>query len=162
MGKSTVISFTGVGFARLEQNLATLFRTQLMPSLDDAVTQGGDDIAFVAQEMAPRDTGTLENAIESKRRIPSKLVAEACVRVRPYDYNDKYHRRVYKYMGEAHEEIQPAGDRGLGDGSLEKQALLNDGVEVGGHFLTRAYEYAKPQVNQRIIKELNDALSKLS
>ena len=51
------------GFDTLQDTLRARFERGVMNPAQKSIVESSDDLAFVAQEMAPRKTGTLESAI---------------------------------------------------------------------------------------------------
>ena len=129
-----------------------------MKPAEKRILQSSDDVAFVAQEMAPRKTGTLESAIEARPSVArTPYTVKGGVWVRGTAYNPIDHKRVSEYRIEAHEEITPAGNKRLGPGSVQKNASIlgkYDGVGVGGWFMTRALEF----MQDKIINQLRNAI----
>ena len=61
-------------------------------------------------------------------------------------------------MYEAHQQITPYGDKKLGLMSRMKQDTV--GVEVGGGFMDRAWEFSKPWIFPQVAQAVRDALEK--
>lgn len=99
-----------------------------------ALEEAGMHLAIAAEERAPRKTGALESAIDFKliRRISDRSYSVVIY----VDDSKTRNSKGRDYSGFAHEQIQPAGDKGLGPGSQAKQA--GSDVEVGGDFMVRA------------------------
>lgn len=135
-----------------------MLETSVMKPAQQSILQSSDDIAFVAKEMAPRKTGTLESAIEPLPSVSrSGYVITGGVHVRGDLYNDVDKKRTSQYMTEAHEKITPAGNKRLGPGSVQKNATVlgkYDGVGVGGWFMDRAFKFMK----EKVINQLQNAI----
>lgn len=148
------------GFDTLQDTLRARFERGVMNPAQKSIVESSDDLAFVAQEMAPRKTGTLESAIEPiTKPTRSGATISGGVRVRGTAYNPIDKKRVAQYRVEAHEEITPAGNKRLGPGSVQKNASILgkfDGVGVGGWFMTRALQY----MQDKIINQLKDAIKR--
>lgn len=116
----------------------------------DSLEEIGDYLVKEASRRAPVDTGELESSIKWE------IIKE----------NKKYTLRVYvdgdskaiDYSWYVHELFPPAvfGLYKLGEESLKKQA--REGVIVGGHFLTRAYDENKEEVTKRFKKSVKASI----
>ena len=146
------------GFDTVQNQLKRMLETGVMKPAQQSILQSSDDIAFVAKEMAPRKTGTLESAIEPLPSVSrSGYVITGGVHVRDDLYNDVDQKRTSQYMTEAHEKITPAGNKRLGPGSVQKNATVlekYDGVGVGGWFMDRAFKFMK----EKVITQLQNAI----
>ena len=159
-----LLSVRSQGFGMIKQNLEKLIRKKLMPPLKQAILDSAEEICFIATEMAPRDTGTLESAIEVKQnKHDYQWRRQAEVWVRPSVYNSKAHTRVGTYADDVEENVTPAGSKKLGPGSVEKNGMIPDydGVGVGGGYMSRAVKYAEPFIRSRLNKAIQDALLNL-
>lgn len=150
------------GFDTFREQIKNSFEQRVMKPAEKSILQSSDDVAFIAQEMAPRKTGTLESSIEARPnvdRTPQTITGEVWVRGTAYNPVDGV--RVSEYRMEAHEEITPAGNKKLGPGSVAKNASIlgkYDDVGVGGWFLTRALDYMRNKITTRLKNAIREGL----
>ena len=149
------------GFGGIENFLDAAITSASKASLK-GVKKVAEDVAFVAHEMAPMDTGALQNSIRMDSSAYQDLVAIATVGIDSYAINNKAHKWVTEYADEAHEEITPSGDWKLGPLSEAKQEMVSsyDGIGVGGGFMTRAMLFCAPDAPSMIAQEIRRALEK--
>lgn len=109
-------------------------RSRLDDRIVQAVSAAGEHIVEAAQARAPRDTGALEGAIDYKliRRVTDRSYTVVVF----VDDTKTRNKKGADYSGFAHDQIQPAGPKGLGERSQDKQSASS--VEVGGDFIVRA------------------------
>ena len=152
------------GFDTLGEALKKKLEQAVMKPAEKSILSSSDDLAFVAQEMAPRKTGTLESAIEARPKVTRTANAiTGGVWVRGTAYNPIDGVRVSEYRVEAHEEITPAGNKRLGPGSVQKNAMVGskyDSVGVGGWFMTRALEFMKDKIINQLKVAIREGLSR--
>ena len=162
---SKVIGMNVQGFDMLEKNLRKRLRRNLRPELKKTLEESALDLSMVAQELAPYDTGALENAISvSPSRRDFGWAFRYEVWANPRIMNPKAKYRVGVYAEEAHERIEPIGDWHLGPGSEAKDQSIGSKYGsvggVGGGFMDRAYEYCKPFIEANISTAVRNALAK--
>lgn len=154
------VKITQKGFGQIERQLTKTLRKTYIDAMNEALAKGADDVAFIAQEMAPYKTGSLELAIqvENKKRY-SGWVVERKVWINPRVYNLEEQKRVGEYAEEAMFDITPWGHKNLGALSKQKQAATE--YQVGGGFLVRALVIAKPFIESRVVAEMNKAIKSI-
>lgn len=161
MARSTsFIQVTTSGFTHFEKALESVFLQGVVLPTQETLRKSAEDIAFIAKEMAPLKSGSLEYAIEQPDRKLRRdgFKVGAMVWVNPRVWNPDSGLRVGDYAEEAHENITPEGDKNLGPLSEAKQTTVD--VEVGGGFMTRAWEFSKPWVVPRVADAVHEALQK--
>lgn len=149
------------GFDGLEKFLGTAITSASKASLK-GVRKVAEDVAFVAREMAPMDTGALQDSIQMDSLDYQDLVATATVGIDSYAMNTQENKWVTDYAEEAHEEITPSGNWKLGLLSRTKQEMIPsyDGIGVGGGFMTRALGYCAPDAPSMVAQEIQKVLEK--
>lgn len=149
------------GFGMIEKNLTRVINNAVVTPARESIKQSASDVAFVAVEMAPRYTGTLEDSIitQTKQQQP-KYHAQSTVYIDPRSYNSLQKIKAAAYAKEAHDEITPTGDRNLGYFSAEKQKVSE--YPVGGGFFSRALKYLKDNILKDLKNKVNSELSKFS
>ena len=154
------IQVTTSGFTNLETKLNSIFLQDVVLPAQTTIRRAADDVAFIAREMAPLKTGSLESAIEQPSRNIRRegFKVESMVWVNPRVWNPDDHIKVGDYMYEAHQEITPYGNKKLGLMSRMKQDTV--AVEVGGGFMDRAWEFSKPWIFPQVAQAVRDALEK--
>lgn len=157
-----VLSITSKGFSGVYTNLWKVLRNNVVRELRESVDESVGDLALVAQEMAPFRSGKLEEAIQvapGRRSFDSGLSYVRSIWIRPTVYNKYAHRRVGEYAEYIHENLTPAGNLNLGPLSQIKDSVSK--YQVGGHFMTRAFEEMKPFIFKKITQALDEALRKI-
>lgn len=157
-----VLSISSKGFSGVYTNLWKVLRNRVMKEMREAVDESIGDLALVAQEMAPLRSGKLEEAIEvspGRKSFDSGLSYVRSIWIRPTVYNRFAHRRVGEYAEYIHENLAPAGNLKLGPLSEVKNSMVKH--QVGGHFMTRAFEETKPFILRKITRALDEALRKI-
>lgn len=161
MARSTsFIQVTTSGFTHFEKALESVFLQGVVLPTQATIRDAADDVAFIAKEMAPIKSGSLEYAIEQPDRNIRRegFKVGAMVWVNPRVWNPIAKERVGEYASEAHEQITPRGNKKLGPISQAKQTTVD--VEVGGGFLSRAWEFSQPWIVPRVSQAVHDALEK--
>lgn len=157
----SAIEVTTEGFDGVESYLDTVIEQASKASLTGA-RKVAQDVAFVAREMSPMNTGSLQDAIIEGPASYSNMVAKATVVIDEHARNDVAGQWVSDYADEAHDEITPVGNWELGILSLTKQEMVPsyDGIGVGGGFMTRALAYCAPDAPSMIAQEIGKVLEK--
>lgn len=157
MAKS-LVRIKNKGFGALEKNLTAKFGSNVMLPTKESVRLSAGDIAFVAQEMAPHYTGSLEEAIVARNtNTNDKYLAKSSVVIKEGVINPIWNKPVTEYAEEAHSIIKPKGLFELGPRSVEKQERSL--YEVGGGFFSRALERMKSQAIADIVRTIKRGLA---
>lgn len=116
----------------------------------------GEKVRDTAKLMAPYKEGWLTDAIKIDPEDPNTpaergrngqfLAKLVTIYVDEYAPGEDG-RLVGDYADKVNEEVRPAGDLNLGEGSQEKQAGNPEGEEVGGAFLDRAAEVVESELD---------------
>lgn len=149
------------GFKALQNRMNRLINDELNEANRVALKRASGDLAMVASEMAPRDTGTLEQNIKAKEVTRNGFISTAEVYVDPSPLNEKAGYTLGEYMVDAHESITPAGGKNLGPRSVEKDSGIGGkfaGEGVGGWFMTRALQYLKQNIINQVKTEVLRAI----
>ena len=158
---SRALNIQAEGFGTLQKRLEKLIRQTILDVAAEVMKQGADDTMFVAMQMAPIKSRSLEQAIEIKpgrKRDGFSVWSE--VWVRPSAWNSEEGIKVGEYAQEAHDNITPAGHKKLGPFSKEKNSQRQ--YQVGGGFMDRALEVTKPIILNQLTQQLNQALLALN
>ena len=158
------IQFDSKSLRAFPKELSRLYRNGIINTSARSLKSSSDDLAFVAQELAPVKSGALESAIEpiavSKNYDTAEVVAGVTVRGDKYSSIDKVYTE--DYAEEAHSQITPFGPKNLGPKSrLKNDALtgISGAGGVGGGFMSRAYDYMEPKIIEAIENALENSIT---
>jgi hypothetical protein len=164
MASKKIVSIELKGARTLQRNLERIIKDAVVNSAQQSVSESARDLAFVAEELAPRKSGALEEAIKPiTPKRASGFMAQAHVEVDPSVYSEENKKSVGEYAVDAHENIRPVGNKKLGRRSQEKNQAISgryDGLGVGGGFMRRALGFLSSRIVEDLEKSLKNALSR--
>lgn len=144
------------GFATLERDLVARFNKRLIAPMRRWAKEGAEDIAIVAQDIAPEKTGSLADAIEVKVGKKTTFASFSKVIINQQAKNKEADKLVKDYALEAHELIEPARGATKKLGVISEYKNESTRLPVGGEYFTRAMMDMRDQLISRLKKILSD------